>query len=431
MRRTHLERATDWEPGPGPRLSRQPTAPTPAPNPALLDGAGDHGPVAPAQLLALQRAAGNEAVVRAVTGGPHLHDRPSVQRQPSDRQPVVVQRDEAPRDPNTATTATTAGQAAPAPAPTGPAVPGGSKTVVAPPTTQGVQVAADDDKTVSPEGQLSSDGTTVTLAVVAHNFNARSGRWLDLLHEPGVSIQVTPGNAPQPVVQAAVAALNAHIRSRGDDLVEISVSPQGQAGPNGVSGSVQAQAELHITATFSITASSTLSAAGHTDATDPSQVRVAGNRNVDLLWQPISIGTLFHLDSGGPAPSRDKIPDYHADDAAQRVITWVTNQVSAADFTAGDIDIDRGALVNQLYDAMRAARGDIAECAMHGMPPANQLPAGLSGGLQRAADLLIQADPSLAHISLVRVSLLSARASGSGESVVRWIPLALGRRGGQ
>ena len=61
---------------------------------------------------------------------------------------------------------------------------------------------------------------------------------------------------------------------------------------------------------------------------------------------------------------------------------------------------------------------------MHGMPPAAQLPAGLSAGLRRAAQLLAQASPELAHVHLVRVSVMAFDAQGA-EHVVRWIPLSL------
>jgi hypothetical protein len=188
---------------------------------------------------------------------------------------------------------------------------------------------------------------------------------------------------------------------------------------------VQAQAEVHITATFSMTVSSTLSAAGHSDTPDPSQVRLGGGGGVDLLWQPISIGTLFHLDSAGQDRDHGPQLDYDALRADAKVINWVAGQLSAADFTsraAGELDYRT--MVTQLLDVMRGAGGDTAEWIMHGMPPANQLPTGLSGGLRRAAQLLAQASPELAQVRMVRVSVMAFDAQGS-EHVVRWIPLGL------
>ncbi len=346
-------------------------------------------------LVGLQRTAGNRAVSSMIT----------------------VQRD-GPPGPGTGGTAGSGGGGAAA----GQTTTGGTGTIAAPPTTQGVSSG---DSGVSPEAQLASDGNTVTLTVVAHNFNVHSPGPLDILHEPGISIQVTPGNAPQPVVQAAIAALNLHIQSHGHDLVELSLSPQGQAGPGGVGASVQAQAELHITATFSITASSTLSVTGHSDTTDPSQVRVAGNRSVDLLWQPISIGTLFHFGSDGAPPPHGAPVDYAAVQADAKVISWVTGQLSRGDFTPpGQEALEVDTIVTQLYDAMRGAGGDTVDWMMHGMPPANQLPPGLSNGLRRAAELLVQANPGLGHIRLVRVNVLTARDNG-GEQSIRWIPITL------
>ena len=79
----------------------------------------------------------------------------------------------------------------------------------------------------------------------------------------------------------------------------------------------------------------------------------------------------------------------------------------------------------QLYNVMRGASGDTVEWIMHGMPPANQLPPGLRVGLQRAAQLLAQANPSLAAIHLIRVSVMAADETGDGEHVIRWIPVVL------
>ena len=354
-------------------------------------GATRTAPVAGHPLAALQHTVGNGAVAELVAQGGAT----AVQRRAA-----TVQ-----RDPPTggsggapAGGGSSAGAGGAAPAPTGPVVTGGAGTLPAPPTT-----AAVDADGVSPEAQLSSDGNTVTLNIVAHNFNARTHGPLDILHEPGISIQVTPGNAPQPVVQAAIAALNRHIQAHGQDLVELSVSPQVQAGPGGVSAAVQAQAELHITATFSLTASSTISVAGHSDTLDPSQTRLAGNRAVDLLWQPISIGTLFHLGADGSRPDPGQPVDYAAVQADAKVISWVAGQLSAADFqTAGQEPFDVAELVTQLYNAMRGAGGDTVDWMLHGMPPAAQLPPGLSNGLRRAAQLLVQANPTLG-LSLIHI----------------------------
>ena len=271
---------------------------------ALEDGGAT--PLHPA--LELQQAAGNRAVA-AVLGKTVARPGmavPGILSLPVQR--LLVQRDDDPTDQGGASGSSGAGTTASgattdttstgnAPAPSGRTVPGGSGTVAAPPTTR----ATDD---ASPgEAQLASDGKSVTLTVVA-NVDAGHIGSLDILHQPGISIQATPGDAPQPLVQAAIAALNAHIRSHGQDLIEVSVSPQVQAGPGGVATSIQAQAELHITTSFSITASTAVGVSPHSDNPDPSQVRIGGNRDVDITWQPISIGTLWHLGAEDPRPSR-------------------------------------------------------------------------------------------------------------------------------
>ena len=84
-----------------------------------------------------------------------------------------------------------------------------------------------------------------------------------------MSIQVTPGT-PASVAQAAIAAMNVHLRRHGKDLVELSASPQAALDPSkGPSVSLQGQAELHVSASFSITASSSVKAAPHSDTPDP------------------------------------------------------------------------------------------------------------------------------------------------------------------
>ena len=108
------------------------------------------------------------------------------------------------------------------------------------------------------------------------------------------------------------------------------------------------------------------------------------------------------------------------------MISWAVAQLNTADFTPpGQEALDVDTIVTQLYNVMRGASGDTVEWIMHGMPPANQLPPGLRVGLQRAAQLLAQANPSLAAIHLIRVSVMAADETGDGEHVIRWIPVVL------
>ena len=172
-----------------------------------------------------------------------------------------------------------------------------------------------------------------------------------------------------------------------------------------------------------MTASSALAVAPHSGSPDPTQLPVASGRTVDLTWQPISIGTLFHLapeqkpDSGTPL-------DYKALQADAATIGWVTGQLSPADFTTPKGDqLAINELVTTMQDAMRGARGDAANVVLHGMPRPAELPDGLSNGLRRAAQLLAQTDPTLAALRMVRVNILTATASG--EASIRTIPIAL------
>jgi hypothetical protein len=351
-----------------------------------------------AAVLRLQSAAGNRAVAAQLARSPF--DPPAVAAPPANP-----------------------------PAAAAGAVPGRSRVLGAPAPVQ----AVDPGDGVRPAVDIAADASTVSVTLVLRNFNLpQSGdaSTIDFLHEPGVSIQVTPGNLPEPVVQAAIAAMNVHLRRHGRDIAELSVNPQASLGADGTpSAGVSAQAELHVTSSFSITVSTSASVRPHQDEPDEGSLRVTPpNSPVDLTWSPFSVGVLFHLDARDPAHEGGEGPDYAAlrDDA--RVITWVVNQLDRADFAsrgAGDLDVST--FVTQLLDAMRAAGGEEAQWAIHlGILQVGDIPPGLSRGLTRAAQLIAGADPTLSRLRRVRVSMFNLPPSGEGaERVVRWTLLPL------
>jgi hypothetical protein len=277
---------------------------------------------------------------------------------------------------------------------------------------------------------VAADARTVTVTFIARNVSFRDAGeagTFDWLHEPNVAIQVTPGNAPQPVVQAAIAAMNAHLRRRGRDLVELSVSPQVGVGQSGVSAGVQGQAEIHVTESFSFTASSTVSVGPHGGAPDPSQVRLGGNALVDLNWQPMSIGVLYHLDASRPTRPSGLPVDYGAVQRDAKLIGWVVGQLDRSWFnTPGNDDFDVSEVVTRLLDAMRAAGGERAELELHfGLMP---IPTGFRTGMERAAQLIAGTSPTFSSLSNVRVTIFGLRPDNT-ETVIRYTNLYLGRSG--
>jgi hypothetical protein len=363
-----------------------PQSQTAAPGPALT----------PAALLRLQSTAGNRAVTR------HL-----LARQPA---------------------ATPTGPPATAGTPPAPAdVPGRSRVIAPPDPTQNVKA---DDDAVHPAVDLAADANNVTVTLVLRNFNlpeSGDASTIDFLHEPGVSIQVSPGT-PEPVVQAAIAAINVHLRRHGRDLVELSVSPQGSVDSSGrPSGGVQGQAELHVTASFSLTAATSVSVTPHSDTPDPGSVPLPSpDRRVDLRWSPMSIGVLFHLDAADRRPDHGPALDYDALRSDAALITWVVNQLDRGDFAsqrAGQLEVSE--FVTQLLDVMRSAGSGEAQWTIHlGVLQVADIPAGLTRGLTRAAQLIAGASQSAAGVTRVRVSMMNLPPSGEGaERVVRWTVL--------
>jgi hypothetical protein len=226
-------------------------------------------------------------------------------------------------------------------------------------------------------------------------------------------------------VQAAIAAINVHLRRHGRDLVELSVSPQGSVDSTGrPSGGLQGQAELHVTAGFSITAATSVSVAPHSDTPDPGSVPLPSpDRRVDLRWAPMSVGVLFHLDAEDRKPDQGPGLDYDALRSDAALINWVVNQLDRTDFAsrgAGQLEVSE--FVTQLLDAMRSAGSGEAQWMIHlGVLQVDDIPAGLTRGLTRAAQLIAGASRSAAGVTRVRVSMLNLPPSGQGaEHVVRW-----------
>ena len=211
-----------------------------------------------------------------------------------------------------------------------------------------------------PGVDLGAEARNVTVTMVLRNFNLpKSGdaSTIDFLHEPGISIQVSPKQAPEPVLQAALSAINLHLQRHGKDLVEIAVGPQGSVG-GGEKPSVgaQAQAQIHVSSTFSITAATSVA------ATAPGEESKPGTK-VDITWSPMSIGVLYKLGEKDPAREKGEGSEfYKALTPGKDVISWVAGQLDPAEFAApGKDGLDVNKLVTDMFDAMAAAKGDEAQ----------------------------------------------------------------------
>jgi hypothetical protein len=158
--------------------------------------------------------------------------------------------------------------------------------------------------------------TTYGVTAVVRNLHLRvlgdKDSWtaLDLFHEPNFSIVLSPEPANQQVYTAAISVLNWHLRSHGDDFVELSLSVLGSSGrpSNTTTIGAQLQVELHLTSRYSVTLSTSIG----TSPTDPKAapdyggVPLGQSLGWDWNWQPINVGVLYHTDSffGGGSGSR-------------------------------------------------------------------------------------------------------------------------------
>ena len=289
----------------------------------------------------------------------------------------------------------------------------------------------------SPGIDHAADASNVTITFVMRDFNlpkSRDASTIDFLHEPGVSFQVAPKQAPQPVVQAALSAMNVHLQRHGNDLVEISAGPQASIGGDKPTVGAQAQAEIHVSSTFSITASTSIAAARPPrpgEEPDPGSLSLSPpGSNVDLTWSPVSLGVLFKLDAEKkPPPEKGQDSAYYEKlQPGRQVISWVVAQLAPSEFTPPGASeaLDAGGMVTKLFDAMVAAKG-ASEVPFDVDIGVQQEPPGLTRALARAGTLLAGARPDLAGVQTVRLTILQLPPDGKGSSSPRrWKQLAIG-----
>ena len=102
---------------------------------------------------------------------------------------------------------------------------------------------------------------------------------------------------------------------------------------------------------------------------------------------------------------------------------WVAGQLSGAELGP----LDKTTVVDELLGAMRSAKGDEAAWTMHlGVMKDEEIPPGITRTLTRAAQLIVQAKPTLRGLRAVRVTMMREDEAEKREKVVRWTVLPLG-----
>ncbi len=319
---------------------------------------------------------------------------------------------------------------APAPAapaekapPAAPSVPGATKVVAGPPQTTGVE----SEEGPHPGADLSAGVDTYTLTFVIRDLHlkGRDPSSIDWLHEPGVEVEASPGRIPKQVLNAAISAMNVHVRIHGKDIAEVSLGAKAGIDHEGTpSAGAELKAQIQITSTFSITAGTSIGAGPKTGGEpDSGSVPLTPEHSkLSLDWSPMSIGVQVKLERQGEQ-ERPGLVDYGPDMEDGKAGAWVAGQLSGAELGP----LDKTTVVDELLGAMRSAKGDEAAWTMHlGVMKDEEIPPGITRTLTRAAQLIVQAKPTLRGLRAVRVTMMREDEAEKREKVVRWTVLPLG-----
>jgi hypothetical protein len=146
---------------------------------------------------------------------------------------------------------------------------------------------------------------TYTITAVYRDLNAfkfgDDNTEIDLLHEPSISVQISPDPNSPAAYQASLSLINTHLkRNWGLVKPDLEFSLGGAVGMQGGSANaaLQAQVEVHVTTKVSVVLGSSLGVGPGIkpgDTPDPG-ARHFGNSNVDLAFTPFTIGILGHWD---------------------------------------------------------------------------------------------------------------------------------------
>ena len=164
-------------------------------------------------------------------------------------------------------------------------------------------IGADAATGITANYPLTRSPMTYQLSVVFRNLDALKlgddDTELALLHEPNVSVQLSPDPNNPVAYQAAISLVNLHVkRNLGLLKPDVEFSFAGQTGLSGgaFSAGLQAQIELHVSTQISLTASSGVTF-GPMSPGPPDRGALHYDANgVDVAFTPFMIGILGHWD---------------------------------------------------------------------------------------------------------------------------------------
>ena len=168
-------------------------------------------------------------------------------------------------------------------------------------------LAADIATALTANAPKGSNPAMYTVTVVFRNLDAlkigKGDAELAVLHEPNVSVQISPDPNNQAAYQAAISIVNLHVkRNWGLVKPDVEFSFGAQAGvttpgPNPTAG-LQVQVEVHVTTNISIVATSGLGFGPPIKPGDPPDRGAMhfGNRDFDVGFTPFTIGIVGHWD---------------------------------------------------------------------------------------------------------------------------------------
>lgn len=294
------------------------------------------------------------------------------------------------------------------------------RSLVPPDPLRGIPSSAASTSEEGPHAgiDVAADAGSVTLTLVYKDLRlatTKKGAVIDWFGDPSLSSQFSGGKPPDSVVQAAIAAINIHLRRHGEDLVELSLSPQVgvSTGTGQPSVGAQAQAELHVTATFSFTASSTVTAKKSADV----------GKRADVEWQYFMVGVLYHV---GAEKEKAKPPKQR--ETVDNTFPWLLSQFDATtlDDGAAEGNLKEGAdeIVRRMLTGMIEAAGkDVARVELDLGRHAQPLPPRLEEGLAQLARLIKFSHPSLESLTHVQVPVLLQPPGSKETKVFRFFDL--------
>jgi hypothetical protein len=168
-------------------------------------------------------------------------------------------------------------------------------------------LAADIAAALTANAPKGSSPMTYSVTVIYRNLDAfklgEGDNELALVHEPNITVQISPDPNNNAAVTAVVTLINLHMKRHWGLIkpdVELSISGQGGVqGPAGTpTGGFQGQVEVHVTTSISVTVGTSIGFGPPIKPGDPPDRGAFhfGNRDVDMAFTPFSIGILGHWD---------------------------------------------------------------------------------------------------------------------------------------